>query len=782
MTEKEEKKQIRQKRLKRLNRVLWVFFILIFGGVPAYIWSVSTNLGNLYGELPSYSQLENPEQNLSSLLYSEDGVVLGSYFRNNRNPVTYDQLGDNLINALVAAEDVRFQQHSGIDLESMFRVAFGVLTFNRQGGGSTVTQQLSKNLFSTREARPEESGKLQGINRYLDELIYKTKEWILAVRLERSYTKEEIMAMYFNQVEFGSNTYGIQSAAQTFFNKKPHELDVEEAAVLVGLQKAVTTYNPVINPESSKRRRNIVMSQMVKYGFLDQAAYDTLKTQDIELDYRVQNQNYGLAQYFRAEIAKDLRSLGKEYDFDLYADGIKIYTTINSRMQAHAEASMDTAMRALQQKFIETLRDPNDSTKLVEPWIDNDGRIIPDFIEESALPRTSRYRGLKAKYGDNKDSIDYYLNKPIPMKVFSWGGEIDTLMSPIDSLKYYKYFLQSGFMAVDPHNGQIKAWVGGVNYKYFKYDHVRLGKRQPGSLFKPLVYAAAVERGYSPCHEFMDQAVTIQLPNGDTWSPQNSDGKFSGEKMTLEHALATSTNSVSAQLVDIIKPTNAANMVKRLGMQSKIDPFHSMVLGTQTVSLHEIVSTYGTFVNQGVHIEPHYVTRIEDRFGNVIYSKVPQKKTAISKDVAYVMLDMLMGAANPNRDRSFGIRLRNNYGLMADPADSMQMGGKTGTTQNASDGWFMGVTKDLVAGAWVGGDDRAVHFKYWADGQGSRTALPIVGGFFQRVYEDTILNLKTGPFIKPETLKMVIDCDQYKNLLNPQDTIAADSIYDEDIY
>ncbi len=773
MAEKKDIDQLKAKRLKKLTRVLWVMFILIFGGVPAYIWSVSANLANLYGELPSYSQLENPEQNLSSILYSADGVQLGSYFRNNRNPVTYDELGDNLINALLAAEDARFEKHSGIDLPSMFRVAFGVLTFNRQGGGSTVTQQLAKQLFSTRIPRPEESGSLQGISGKLDELIYKTKEWILAVRIERSYTKEEIMAMYLNQVEFGSNTYGIQSAAKTYFNKNPNELNVEEAAVLVGLQKAVTAYNPYTNPENSKRRRNVVLNQMVKYGFLDSETYDSLKIEDIDLDYKVQNQNQGLAQYFRAEIAKDLRALGSEYNFDLYADGIKIYTTIDSRIQGHAEAAMDTAMHALQKKFFKSLQDPDDSTKLVEPWLDDNGRIIPDFFEESALPRIPKYRNLVKKYGEDSDSVDFYLNKPNPMKIFTWGGELDTLMSTVDSLRHYKYFLQAGFMAVDPHLGEIKAWVGGINYKYFKYDHVRLGKRQPGSLFKPFVYAKAVENGWSPCQPFRDVAYTVDLPGYETWSPKNSDRSgFTGEMMPLKRALAKSVNSISAQVIDKVKPNNAVDMVKRLGIKSKIEPYPSMVLGTQDVSLHEIVSAYGTFVNKGVHIEPHFITRIEDRFGNVIYSKVPRQQKGISEQTAYVMLNMLQETVNVGS----GQRLKWEYQLLT-PNDSNEVGAKTGTTQNASDGWFVAVTKDLVAGTWVGADDRSIHFKDWVQGQGARTALPIVGGFFKRVYADTLLGLTRGPFPKPENLEIVIDCQEYKNLLSPQDSIADEEIY-----
>ena len=770
MTEQEATQSLKRRILKKMVKTLWVFAAIFFVGFPLYLLAVSANLGGLFGEMPSYSQLENPEQNLSSILYGANGEILGSYYRDNRNPVTYDELSPNLINALLATEDIRFENHSGIDLKSMFRAAFGVLTLRSRGGGSTVTQQLAKNLFDTRGLTSEQEGKLEGINKYLDALIYKTKEWILAVRLERSYTKKEIMAMYFNQVSFGSNAYGIKAAAKTYFNKEPHELNVQESAVLVGLQKAVTWFNPYRNPNNSKARRNVVMNQMVKYDFLTKEAYDTLKVPDIMLDYNVQDQNYGLAQYFREEVKKDLMRLGKDLGYDLFADGIKIYTTIDTKMQQYAERALDTAMHALQDKFYESLEGS------LEPWIDDRGRVINDFIEERALPRTQRYRSLVKRFGADTDSIDYYLNKPVPMKVFSWQGEIDTVMSPIDSLKYYKHFLHSGFIAIDPHTGQIKAWVGGINYKYFKYDHVRLGKRQPGSLFKPFVYAAAVEQGYSPCHKFRDQAITIRVGPDDTWSPQNSDGKFSGKQMTIKHALATSTNSVSAQIIDIVKPANAVKMSNRLGIQSRLRPYHSMVLGTQDVSLFEIVSAYGTFVNEGTHIEPHYVTRIEDRFGNVIYNKVPQKKQGINKEHAYVMLNMLQGTVTEGSGR----RLVYQYGLTK---DGNEIGAKTGTTQNASDGWFVTVTKDLVTGAWVGGDDRAVHFRNWADGQGARTALPIVALFMDQVYKDSTLNVTPGPFPKPEQISMEIDCQKYENLFNTQDTTLTDSIaYDDDIY
>lgn len=768
------KSKIAQHRplLKKLTIAAWVFFALGAIGLPTYIWAVSSNVNNWFGELPSYSQLENPEQNLTSTLYTSDGVQLGSgYFRDNRNPVTYDELGDNLTNALLAAEDIRFEEHSGIDLESMFRVAFGVLTFNRKGGGSTISQQLAKQLFSTRVLSERDKGKLEGKSRVFDELIYKTKEWILSVRLEKSYTKPEIMAMYYNTVEFGNNAFGIKSAAKTYFNKLPSELTVPEAAVLAGMQKGVTTYRPDNNPENSKRRRNIVMSQMVKYEFLDRAVYDTLKTKDIELTLKQQDQNAGLAQYFRGVAGGDLRNLARELGYDLYADGLKIYTTIDSRMQAYAEHAMDSAMSTLQHLF--------DSLLTIEDrslWIDSKNRDIENFMEDNVIPRTSAYRNLVKQYGEESDSVDFYMNLKKELTVFSWNGDIDTLMSSMDSIRYYKQFLQAGFMATEPKTGAIKAWVGGIEYSHFQYDHVRLGKRQPGSLFKPFVYATAVEQGYSPCFTFKDEAVSIDIPFQDEpWSPQNAENKFTGEDMTLKIAMAKSVNSVTARVMNIVKPEKVVDMTKRLGIKSTIPPYYSIALGTEVASLHELVGAYGTFVNKGVHTEPYYVSRIEDKFGNVIYNEPPRKSRAISEDVAYVMLNMLQETAKSGSGRG----LTSKYGLVDSKQEKNNMGAKTGTTQNASDGWFMAITNDLVAGAWVGGDDRAIRFKYWANGQGARTAMPIVGIFMQQVYADTTLGIEKSFFDRPAELSMEIDCQKFADVLSTSDSTI---IFDDEIY
>ncbi len=769
MTETSQPKS--RNKLKLITRVVWVFFLAGIIGFPLYIWAVSTNYNNLFGELPSYSQLENPEQNLTSTVYTADGVQLGSgYYRDNRNPVTYDELGPNLVNALLAAEDIRFEEHSGIDLPSMFRVAFGVLTFNRRGGGSTISQQLAKNLFSTRVVSEEERGKLEGGP--LSELIYKTKEWILSVRLEKSYTKEEIMAMYYNTVEFGNSSYGVKSAAKTYFGKLPKDLPVEEAAVLAGMQKRVTYYRPDINPENSKRRRNVVMSQMVKYDFMDQDTYDSLKMIDIDMsNFKRQDQNQGLAQYFREEARKDLRVLAQRLGYDLYGDGLKIYTTIDSRMQAYAEDAMDSAMRKLQHRFDSLLTAEDRSL-----WIDSKGRPIDDAFE-NYTKRTSAYRNLVKEFGADSDSVDYYMNLKKDMTVFSWQGDIDTTLSSLDSIRYYKQFLQAGFLSMDPQTGGIKAWVGGVNYSHFKYDHVRLGKRQPGSLFKPFVYATAVEQNYSPCMVFKDEAVAISTGNaGEIWSPSNAENRFSGDEMTLKLAMAKSVNSITARVMDIVKPQKVVNMTKRLGIKSRIPAFYSIALGTEDVSLEEVVGAYGTFANKGTHIEPYYIDRIEDRFGNEIYRHVPRKSRAISEDVAYVMLNMLQETVKSGS----GQRISWQYQLVDREQEKNSIGAKTGTTQNGSDGWFMSITNELVSGAWVGGDERSIRFSSWAEGQGARTAMPIVGLYLTKVYADSTIGFEKTLFERPSELDMEIDCSLFEQIATPSDT--SDIIFDDDIY
>jgi len=509
----------------------------------------------------------------------------------------------------------------------------------------------------------------------------------------------------------------------------------------------------------------------VKYDFLAQKAYDTLRLPDIELSLKQQDQNSGLAQYFREVAREDLRELSKELGYDLYADGLKIYTTIDSRMQTYAEHATDSAMSKLQALFDSRLT--RDDRSL---WIDSKNRPIDGFLEEQVLPRTSAYRNLVREFGADSDSIDYYMNKPKKLTVFSWKGEIDTVMSSVDSVKYYKQFLQSGFMASDPKTGAIKAWVGGINFGYFKYDHVRYGARQPGSLFKPFVYATAVEQGYSPCYAFKDEAISIDIPFQDEpWSPQNAENRFSGKEMTLKQAMANSVNSITARVMDIVKPEKVVAMTKRLGIKSKIPPYYSIALGTENATLHELIGAYGAFANKGVHIEPYYVSRIEDRFGNVIYNEPPRKSRAISEDVAYIMLNMLQETVKSGSGRG----LSSTYGLVDSRQQENEIGGKTGTTQNGSDGWFMAITQDLIAGAWVGGDERSIRFTSWIDGQGARTAMPIVGLFMQSVYADSTLGIERSFFDRPAQLNMEIDCQKFADIVSPSDSTI---IYDDEIY
>lgn len=735
----------------KILKYLWMAFLggLVF--FVLFVWLVSINFLGLFGSLPDFKTLENPDSELASELYASDGVLLGAFARENRSPVTYEELSPNLVQALIATEDERFEDHSGIDLQAMLRVFVKSIILQQDaGGGSTISQQTAKNLFKTRT--DASAGFLSAIPG-LRMLIVKTKEWIVATQLERAYTKNEILTLYLNTSEFGSNAFGIKTAAKTFFNKDPKDLFVQESAVLVGLFKAPTYYSPVFNPENSLRRRNTVLYQMVKNEVLEEAAYDSISKLPIELDYRVQNQNQGLATYFREIVKADLLKWTKENlksdgsAYDLFGDGLRIYVTIDSRMQRYAEEAMSEHMAELQKAFFKEM-----GTR--DPWINENWQVIPGFIE-TAVKRTERYRILKERYGENSDSIKIKLNEKKKMRVFAWGSERDTLMSSMDSLAYYKKFLQAGFVSMDPHTGHIKAWVGGMDHKYFKFDHVKQGKRQPGSTFKPFVYAAAIENGYSPCYSVIDQPVEVYIPGQPAWSPSNADGKFSYENMTIRKAMAQSVNSVTAYMMKKLSPKIVLETARRLGITSELEEVPSLALGVNDVSIFEMVGAFGTFVNKGEHTTPYYIDRIEDKNGNVIQQFTPKKKPAMSEEHAYLMTYMLRGGFEEESGTSQGVP----YTLR----EGNELGGKTGTTQNASDGWYMGISKDLVSGTWVGGDDRAIHFRSWTAGQGSKTARPIWVKYMTKVYADPSLGYTKGPFPRPERpLSIEVNCDKYE--------------------
>lgn len=750
---------------KSTIKFLWIAFVAGVFGFILFVWMVSINFLGLFGALPDFKALENPESELASELYSSDGLLLGTYFRENRTPVNYDELSPNLVNALIATEDIRFEEHSGIDFKAMARVFVkSILLGQDAGGGSTLSQQTAKNLFKTRTA--ESQGALSSIPG-LRMLIIKTKEWIVATQLEKAYTKNEILTLYLNTSEFGSNAFGIKTAANTFFNKDPDELAIQESAVLVGLFKAPSYYSPVYNPENSLRRRNTVLGQMRNNGFLSESEFDSLVQMPVELDYKVANQNQGLATYLREIIKADLLRWTKENlksdgsSYDLYGDGLKVFTTVDSRMQRYAEEAVSEHMAELQGKFYKEMGDR-------APWVDNENRVIPNFLE-NAVKRTEAYRLLRVRYGNDTDSIEVKLNEKKRMKVFSWEGELDTLMSTMDSMRHYKKLLQAGFVSMDPETGHIKAWVGGIDHKYFKFDHVKRGKRQPGSTFKPFVYAAAIENGYSPCYSVVDQPVEVYIPGQPAWSPANADGKFTYEKMSIRKAMAQSVNSITAYMMKKLSPKIVVETAKRLGVTSDLEEVPSLALGVNDVSIFEMVGAFGTFVNKGEHTTPFYIDRIEDKNGNVIQQFTPRKRPAMSEEHAYLMTYMLRGG--------FEERGGTSQGVPYDLREGNELGGKTGTTQNASDGWYMGISKDLVSGTWVGGDDRAIHFRSWIAGQGGRTARPIWVKYMTKVYEDKSLGYTKGPFPRPERpLSIEIDCDVYEQ----ESQRFADFDYDAD--
>ncbi len=735
----------------------WIAFAAGWSLFIFYIIAVNANLFWLFGPTPDLKTLENPRSELASEVYSGDGELLGKYFIENRSPVDYEQISPNVINALVATEDVRFERHSGVDFKATLSIPWYILKGDPKGS-STLSQQVAKNLYRTRK---DETSGLLGSVPGLNMLIIKTKEWITAIKIERNYTKREIITMYLNTVDFGSNAFGIRTAARTYFRKEPHELSVPEAAMLVGLLKSTTYYNPVRNPENAKRRMTTVLAQMNKYGYLPDPNFEKLKETSVKklvARYQVENHNRGTAQYFRSYIQDDfLKRWCRENGKSLYRDGLRIYTTLDSRMQQYAEEAVVQHMSDVQRKFFTYWKGRN-------PWRDEQGKEIPNFIE-NAFKKSSRYKELKEHYGKDEDSIWIVAKKPVKMRVFSWKGEIDTTLSPLDSIRYFKRFLHTGLMAMDPQTGEIKAWVGGIDFKYFKYDHVKQGRRQPGSSFKPIVYATAIDNGFTPCTPVVDAPVTFARDEkGEPWTPQNSDGPPSGETITLRRALGRSINTVSAYLVKNMGPTKVVDYAKRLGITSPLEAVPSIALGSQDVSVYELLGAYGTFVNQGVWTKPKYITRIEDRKGNILWEEPTQTVEALSDETAYLMVHMLKGPLEESGGTARGL-----YRYKFTYKGNTEIGGKTGTTQNYSDGWFVGITPKLVAGVWVGGDDRSIHFR-GKDGEGGRIALPAFGLFMEKVFADPALEVRNTKFKRPKNLSVQLDCETYNQAIPVSDS------------
>ena len=739
------------KPLRYLFLCLWIGFGLCTVSATLTFYMVQNNAFGWFGELPSLERLENPDIENASLLFSEDGALLGKYYRKNRTSATYDELSQALKETLLVTEDIRFFKHAGIDLKSLLRAVHGKITMQYAGGGSTLTMQLAENLYRT---STENKGSLYE-NKQIGLFITKMKEWIIAVQLERNFTKPEIMAMYLNTISFGSNAFGINAAAKTFFDKKPAELDYSDSALLVGLINAPTKYSPVLNAENAIEKRNEVLYNLYKYRKISTTEFRQRRNAPLLLKYKVESHNTGLATYFRSIVKNYLVTWARNNGYDLFSDGLRIYTTLDSRLQTYAEEAVKQKMAKLQTRFENHWKKDN-------PWIDEEGQEIEDFLE-TTMRRTETYQTLESRYAHKEPEtraylLDSLLRIPRSMRVFSWKrNHIDTLMSFYDSLAYYKRFLHAGMVSVETKTGKVKAWVGGINHRYFKFDHVWQGKRQPGSTIKPFVYTAVVDNGYTPCYEVTDNPVVFYLPNQypNTWSPSNADGPPSGRRMTTRQAMARSVNAITAFWMKKIGIKTVVDYAKRLGIKSPLSAVPSFCLGAGgDVSIYEMTGAYATFANKGIWTEPLFIHRIEDKNGNVIQEFVPKKVEAISEETAYIMLHMLKGTLEEPGGTARGIarelRLRN------------EIGAKTGTTQNASDGWFVGVVKDLATGIWVGGEDRSIHFREWYLGQGGRTAMPIWEEYMKKAYADTTLSIKKGAFDKPsKPLSISLNCDKH---------------------
>lgn len=759
-------KKNRPAKGKGYGKFIKWFWILFATGLVLALLVFQLAAWGLFGKMPEYEYLENPQTNLATEIISADGQTLGKfYLDDNRTPVPFDSLPKNLINALVSTEDERYFDHSGIDARGTLRA---VLFLGSKGGASTISQQLSKLLFTKKP-----SG---GVER----ILQKIKEWVIATRLERQYTKEEILAMYLNTYDFINNADGIRSASRIYFGKEPSALRTEESAVLVGMLQNSSLYNPVRRPDLVRKRRNTVLGQMERNGFLTEHERDSLQALDMDINYNPESHREGTATYFRMYLQKFMAdwieknpkpALAGERDrWNLYLDGLKIYTTIDSRMQRFAEEAVREHMPRLQAEFFHQNTPDRNPTA---PFLDLSEDDIQHVIMEPAMKRSERWRNMKNAGVSEKEIRDSFYKKT-EMTVFDWKSEIlekDTVMTPMDSIRYYKSFLRTALMSMEPQTGHVKAWVGGIDYKHFQYDNVYQGARQVGSTFKPFVYAAAIDQlRLSPCDQFPDTQYCIEAGkhgNPEPWCPKNSDGKYTGREYTLKSALANSVNTVTAQLIDRVGPRSVADIAHSMGIASEIPEVPSIALGTPDVKLFEMVGAYGTFANQGVYVKPVTVTRIEDKNGTVLYEYVPETKDVLSKEVAYAMVNLMEGVTQGGS----GTRLRTkDYDKWRPEYREIITGypyeftnpiaGKTGTTQNQSDGWFMGMVPNLVTGVWVGGEDMAAHFKSITYGQGASMALPIWGLYMRKNYRHKELGVSDGAFEVPSGMTIRTDCSQ----------------------
>ena len=747
--------------------IINIFWGIIISGIIITIIIFYGAGTGYYGSMPDLQQLENPKTNLATQIFSSDGVVLGKYYyEDNRTPIQFNELPENIVNGLIATEDERFYSHSGIDWK---RTISAFVFLGKRGGASTITQQLARQLFVGVRSR-----------NISEAVIQKAKEWVLSVQLERRYTKKEIIAMYLNIYDFGYNADGVRSAAKIFFNTTPKKLKIEQSATLIGMLKNSSFYNPLRRPELVKRRRNIVFKQMERNGFLSKKIADSLSKLTLEIDYTPESHREGLATYFRAYLQEFMRKWIKKNPkengekYNMYRDGLKIYTTIDSRLQTIGEKSVKNHMKNLQKEFFK-----QNTYKLNQtaPFLDLRSGQIDTLLERTAY-RSERWKN-KENAGWKKKEILKNFKEPKSMSVFSWEGEKDTVMSPLDSIRYYKHFLRSSMMSMEPQTGHVKVWIGGYDFKHFQYDQVKQGRRQIGSTFKPFLYATAIDQlKLSPCDILPDALFCIEpMKHGniDAWCPKNAGDKY-GTNRTLKNALANSVNTVSARLMDKVGPRPVIDLVRKMGITSRIPAVPSIALGTPDISLFEMVGAYGTFANKGIYVKPVMISRIEDKNGTVIYESVPETQDVISEEAAYVTVNLMKGVT----EQGSGARLRHaglekeNYiykNLVTGYPYVFEnpIAGKTGTTQNQSDGWFMGIVPNLVTGVWVGGEDRSIHFEKIAFGQGATMALPIWGQFMKEVYLNTELNVSKEDFAEPEKLTIQLDCDQYTKEISEED-------------